>query len=91
MYPKVNKQPISEESLMSGKPDENSLSYAVAKLAGLQMCEAYNYTLKNQFITLIPNTVLNLMIILILKQVMLSALISRIHKAKLLDLDELQL
>ena len=46
MYPKVNKQPISEESLMSGKPDENSLSYAVAKLAGLQMCEAYNFTLK---------------------------------------------
>ena len=35
-------QPLKEDLLMTGKPDENSLSYALAKLTGIEMCKNYN-------------------------------------------------
>ena len=93
MYPKYSDQPIKESFLLNGKPDENSLSYALAKLAGLQMCDAYNSLLKkNTFVSLIPNTVYgpndnfnhN-------SGHVLSSLIQRFHKAKVLNLENIQL
>lgn len=57
MYPKECNQPMSEEALYSGKPEPTSLAYAVAKMAGLQTCLAYNqqYGVK-RFIPVIPNS-----------------------------------
>ena len=58
MYPKEVLQPMVETNLLKGKPDENSLSYALAKLIGLEMCRNYNRIMNsNNFISLIPNTV----------------------------------
>lgn len=58
MYPKYCQQPLSEELLLTGKPDKTSLSYALAKLTGVEMCKNYNNLFKsNRFISLIPNTV----------------------------------
>ena len=58
MYPKNCFQPMEEADLLNGSPDESSLSYALAKLVGLQICKSYNSLAGAQkFITLIPNTV----------------------------------
>ena len=42
IYPKNSKQPIKEKYLMTGKLEETNDAYAVAKIAGYKMCEAYN-------------------------------------------------
>ena len=58
MYPKECPQPMREDYLFTGKPEETSLSYAVAKLAGIQMCRAFNEQFKfRRFIPVIPNTI----------------------------------
>ena len=69
---------------MSGKPEPTSLAYAVAKLAGMQMCLAYNQQFtENKFIPVIPNSVygpndnFNPA-----SSHVLSALIRRFHEAK---------
>ncbi len=45
IYPKNAPQPLKEEYLLTGKLEETNEPYAVAKIAGVKMCEAYN----NQF------------------------------------------
>ncbi len=42
VYPKDNTQPISESSLLSGKLESTNEPYAIAKIAGIKMCESYN-------------------------------------------------
>jgi GDP-L-fucose synthase len=42
IYPKNCKQPIKEKYLLSGKLEETNDAYAIAKIAGLKMCEYYN-------------------------------------------------
>tara|TARA_S200000501_G_C20741414_1_gene707497 strand:+ start:102 stop:1049 length:948 start_codon:yes stop_codon:yes gene_type:complete len=54
IYPKYSKQPIKEEYLMTGKLEETNDSYAVAKIAGYKMCEAYNDQYKTNYICLMP-------------------------------------
>ena len=54
IYPKNSKQPIKEEYLLSGKLEETNLPYATAKIAGINMCEAYNKQYKTNYICLMP-------------------------------------
>ena len=54
IYPKYVKQPIKEEYLMTGILEETNDAYAVAKLAGYKMCEAYNKQYKTNYICLMP-------------------------------------
>jgi GDP-L-fucose synthase len=42
IYPKLALQPMSEEALMTGKLEPTNEPYAVAKIAGIKMCESYN-------------------------------------------------
>ena len=42
IYPKMAKQPISEDQLLSGYLEATNEPYAVAKIAGLKLCESYN-------------------------------------------------
>ena len=42
IYPKFSKQPIKEKYLLSGPLEISNDAYAVAKIAGVKMCEAYN-------------------------------------------------
>ena len=53
-YPKYCKQPILEKFLLSGKLEETNDAYAIAKIAGIKMCEAYNKQYKTNFICLMP-------------------------------------
>ncbi|MDV3440370.1 GDP-L-fucose synthase [Pseudomonas otitidis] len=58
MYPRECSQPMAEDTLLSGKPELTSIAYAVAKLAGVHMCLAYNRQYGEQrFIPVIPNSV----------------------------------
>ena len=58
MYPRECQQPMAETTLLSGHPEPTSLAYAVSKLAGMQMCLAYNQHYGEQrFIPVIPNSV----------------------------------
>ncbi len=41
IYPKLAKQPMKESALMTGSLEETNEAYAVAKIAGIKMCEAY--------------------------------------------------
>tara|TARA_Y100001970_G_scaffold79709_1_gene101382 strand:- start:966 stop:1895 length:930 start_codon:yes stop_codon:yes gene_type:complete len=54
IYPKYSKQPIKEEYLLSGKLEETNLPYAIAKIAGVKMCEAYNKQYKTNYVCLMP-------------------------------------
>ncbi len=42
IYPKHTKQPISEDQLFTGKLEPTNEPYAIAKIAGIKMCESYN-------------------------------------------------
>lgn len=42
IYPKYSEQPIKEESLLSGYLEPSNEPYAIAKIAGIKMCESYN-------------------------------------------------
>lgn len=56
MYPRECPQPMAESALLSGHPEPTSLAYAISKLAGLQMCLAYNQQYgRRRFIPVIPN------------------------------------
>ena len=54
MYPKDAKQPIKEESLFNGKLEESNDAFGVAKIAGVQMCLAYNQQYGTKFIPIVP-------------------------------------
>ena len=54
MYPKLCKQPIKEEYLLNGKLEKTNEPYAVAKIAGIKMCESYNYQYKTNYKCLMP-------------------------------------
>ena len=42
IYPKFASQPISEDALLTGKLESTNEPYAIAKIAGIKMCESYN-------------------------------------------------
>jgi len=54
VYPKNCKQPIKEDYLLSGKLEETNDAYAVAKIAGIKMCQSYNYQYNTNYICLMP-------------------------------------
>ena len=54
VYPKLCKQPIKEEYLLNGKLEKTNEPYAVAKIAGIKMCESYNYQYKTNYKCLMP-------------------------------------
>ena len=54
IYPRKSKQPMKESYLLSGFLEKTNEPYAVAKIAGLKMCESYNYQFKTNFKCLMP-------------------------------------
>jgi GDP-L-fucose synthase len=57
MYPRDCVQPMAETALLTGSIEPTSASCAIAKLAGLAMCEAYNRQYGTRFLTVIPASV----------------------------------
>ncbi len=54
VYPKNCKQPIKESYLLSGKLEETNDAYAVAKIAGIKMCQSYNQQYNTNYKCLMP-------------------------------------
>ena len=54
IYPKHCPQPMKEEYLLSGYLEASNEPYAVAKIAGIKMCQAYNRQYGTRFISLMP-------------------------------------
>ena len=54
IYPKKCKQPIKEEYLLDGKLEETNDAYAIAKIAGIKMCQSYNEQYKTNYKCLMP-------------------------------------
>ena len=57
IYPKKSKQPIKEEYLLTGKLEETNDAYAIAKIAGIKMCESYNSQYKTNYKCLMPTNI----------------------------------
>jgi GDP-L-fucose synthase len=54
IYPKFAPQPIKEESLLSGYLEETNEAYAIAKIAGIKLCQAYYKQHGRTFISAMP-------------------------------------
>jgi len=54
VYPRKCKQPIKESYLLDGKLESTNDAYAVAKIAGIKMCESYNEEYKTNYKCLMP-------------------------------------
>ena len=54
IYPKLAPQPLREEYLLTGPLEPTNEPYAVAKIAGVKMCEAYNRQYGTRFIAAMP-------------------------------------
>jgi len=54
IYPKFAPQPIKEEYLLTGELEPTNEPYAVAKIAGIKMCQAYNRQYGTNFISAMP-------------------------------------
>lgn len=54
IYPKLAPQPMKEEYLLSGPLEPTNEPYAIAKIAGIKMCEAYNRQYGTRFIAVMP-------------------------------------
>ena len=84
IYPKLAPQPMPEDSLLSGKLEPTNEPYALAKIAGIVMCQSYNRQYGTNFISVMPTNLygpndtyhpLNSHV--------LPALIRRFHEAKM--------
>jgi GDP-L-fucose synthase len=54
IYPRNSKQPIKEKYLLTGELEKTNEPYAVAKIAGIKMCESYNFQYKTNYKCLMP-------------------------------------
>jgi GDP-L-fucose synthase len=54
IYPKMSPQPIKEEYLNSGYLEPTNQPYAIAKIAGIEMCESYRTQYGSNFISAMP-------------------------------------
>ena len=83
IYPKLCPQPMKEEYLLSGYLEPTNEPYAIAKIAGIKLCEAYNHQYHTHFLPVMPTNLygpgdnfdLN-------NSHVLPALIRKVHEAK---------
>ncbi|WP_303316577.1 GDP-L-fucose synthase [Flavivirga abyssicola] len=86
IYPKNTPQPIKEEYLLTDTLEYTNEPYAIAKIAGIKMCESYNLQYGTNFISVMPTNLYGPNDNFDLeKSHVLPALIRKIHLAKLLS------
>jgi len=54
IYPKLAPQPITEDALLTGPLEPTNAPYAIAKIAGVEMCDAYNRQYGTSFVPVMP-------------------------------------
>jgi GDP-L-fucose synthase len=60
IYPKMAPQPLKEEYILTGLLESTNEPYAIAKIAGIKMCEAYRYQFGCNFISVMPTNLYGL-------------------------------
>ncbi len=91
IYPKFAKQPIKEEYLLTGELEPTNKPYAIAKIAGIIMCESYNRQYKTNFISVMPTNLYGPGDNFDLKAShVLPALIRKFHEAKINNKKEVE-
>lgn len=84
IYPKFAKQPIEETELMSGYLEPTNDAYAIAKIAGIKMCQSYNMQYGTKFISMMPTNLYGIDDNYDLETShVFPALIRKIHEAKI--------
>jgi GDP-L-fucose synthase len=83
IYPKLAPQPLKEEYLLTGELEPTNEPYAIAKIAGIKMCESYNRQYGTKYISVMPTNLYgeNDNFDLLTSHV-LPALIRKFHEAK---------
>lgn len=92
IYPKLAKQPLKEKYILTGKLESTNDAYAVAKIAGIKMCEAYNEKYNLNYLSLMPTNLYGSNDNYDSKNShFIPALIKKIYSAKLLNKKEITL
>ena len=91
IYPKNSEQPIKEEYLLTNVLEKTNEPYAIAKIAGIKMCESYNRQFGRDYRSLMPTNLYGPNDNFHSKNShVLPALLSRFHNAKIKDLPEVE-
>ncbi len=86
IYPRESHQPIKEEYLLTGPLEYTNEPYAIAKIAGIKMCESYNIQYDTNFLSVMPTNLYGPNDNFDLeKSHVLPALIRKIHLGKCLE------
>jgi len=90
IYPKDCRQPMREEDLLSGYLEPTNEPYAIAKIAGIKMCEAFHHQYGCRFISVMPTNLYGPHDNFDLETShVLPALIRKAHEAKMADREEM--
>ena len=54
IYPKLASQPMREDTLLTGSLEPTNRPYAIAKIAGIEMCWSYNRQYQTKYLTVMP-------------------------------------
>jgi GDP-L-fucose synthase len=91
IYPKLAPQPLREDALLSGQLESTNEPYAIAKIAGIKMCDAYRSQYGCNFISAMPTNLYGPHDNYDLKNShVLPALIRKFHEAKLNGVSEVE-
>ena len=92
IYPKLAPQPIKEEYLLTGLLEETNEAYAIAKIAGLEMCKFFKRQYGDNFISCMPTNLYGPNDNFDLKNShVLPALIRKFHEAKVNNSDKVEI
>jgi GDP-L-fucose synthase len=92
IYPKMCPQPIKEEYLMTGALESTNDAYAIAKIAGIKLCQSYNEQYGTNFISAMPTNLYGPNDSYDLDNShVLPAMIRKFHEAKLEEKDSVEI
>jgi GDP-L-fucose synthase len=92
IYPKECSQPLKEEYLLSNYLEKTNEGYALAKISGIKLCEAYNKQYGTNFINVMPCSLYGINDTFDLKKShLIPALIMKMHNAKVNNIKEIEL
>ena len=91
IYPRLAPQPMKEEDLLTGPLEPTNYGYAIAKIAGLKMCEAYRTQYGCDFVALMPTNLYGINDNFDLTgSHVLPALMRKFHEAKIAGRDSVE-
>ena len=92
IYPKFAEQPIKEESLLAGDLEPTNEPYAIAKIAGIKLCESYNRQYERDYRSVMPTNLYGIHDNFHDQNShVIPALIQRIHSAKISDQKQVEI